>query len=41
VKINNLTDQRNWTVNDGLLEGNDLLLLNEPINFSATFRYRF
>ncbi len=41
VNINNLTDQRNFTVNDGLLEGNDLLLLNEPINFSASVRYKF
>jgi outer membrane receptor protein involved in Fe transport len=41
VNVNNLTDQRNWTVTDGLLEGNDLLLLNEPINVSATVRYKF
>jgi outer membrane receptor protein involved in Fe transport len=41
VNVNNLTDQRNWSVNDGLLEGNDLLQLNEPINVSATFRYKF
>ena len=41
VNLNNITDQRNFSVNDGLLEGNDLVQLNEPLNVSATFRYKF
>lgn len=41
VNFNNITDQRNFIVNDGVLADNDLLLLNKPFNVSAVFRYKF
>jgi outer membrane receptor protein involved in Fe transport len=41
VNISNLTDQRNWSVTDGILEGNDLLMLNQPLAVSGRITIRF
>jgi iron complex outermembrane recepter protein len=41
LTITNLTDQRNWTVTDGILEGNDLVVLNRPFAVSGRITIRF
>jgi outer membrane receptor protein involved in Fe transport len=41
VNIDNLTDQRNWTITDGILEGNDLVMLNRPFAVSGRVTIKF
>jgi len=41
LNIDNLTDQRNWTITDGILEGNDLVVLNRPFSVSGRITIRF